>query len=49
MFVFTTTIGFVMLLMSWVLVVLAIKRWVMRKEHRWLAYETLAMSEIDAA
>jgi ABC-type nickel/cobalt efflux system permease component RcnA len=49
MFVFTVTMGVVMLLMSWIVVVLAVKGWAVRRELRGLAYEMLPSEEQDEA
>ena len=35
MFFFTVATGFITFLMAWIIVVLAIKGWAVRKENRW--------------
>ena len=49
MFVFTVTMGVVMILMAWIVVVLAIKGWAVRRENRMSAYETLSSEEHEEA
>lgn len=47
MFVFTVTIGIVMLLMSWIIVVLSIKAWAVRYERHCSGYRESDFEEDD--
>jgi hypothetical protein len=42
MFVFTMTMGFITFLMAWIILVIAIKGWAVRKEDKSSRYQTMA-------
>ena len=47
MFVFTVTMGFIMLLMAWVIIVIAIKGWAVKRER--LSSTTFAQRSVSMA